>query len=331
MRTRACRFVVCLVAVSASLAAAGAGAAEPLSAAELELFGECFRLIERFGAEAWAGWTSPPLLVAKGDADYLIGHPAPPPEAVELVGAALGARRVFRIDGHLVPAAAATAWPVAGTWCVAVPVLDELQAAVDLALGEGVIVLTTESYVRATVHEAFHAHQMQTLGGPDGIPSFDEAASAAEHDELADAARLQPEALALALAMTATTREAAAAAAAQFLALRAARRAATLVSARAERSVEWIEGSARYAETRLWLLAGVAGCSACADPERTWAALLEQLWNLTTIPGTARDAYYAVGAAEGFVLDRLGADWKTAVLPGGRALEDLLAAAVGAP
>lgn len=333
MQTRVCRLSVSLLAISVCLASvsAGAGSASNLSACELELFEECFRLIERFGSEAWLGWTAPPLLIAKGDADYLIGHPSPPPEAVELLGAVVGVRHVFRIDGHLVPVVAATAWPVAGTWCVAIAAPDELQAAVDLALGEGVIVLTTESYIRATIHEAFHAHQMETLDGLAKIPSFDEAASAAESGSLGDAALLQREASALAMALTAITREEAASSAAQFLQLRATRRTTSHVSVSAEESAEWIEGSARYAETRLWLLAGEAGHPLCANPEQTWTVFLEQLWNLTAIPGTSRDVYYAIGAAEGFVLDRLGVDWKAAVLPGRRALERLLADAVGAP
>lgn len=323
------------LAIGAALAIAYGAPAQSaerceLTAAELNLCAECVRLIGDFGDGAWAGWTPPPLLIAKGNADYLVGHPGPPPEAVLLPEVAIEGRAILRIEGHLVPAPAATSWQVAGVWCVAIPTLDEFQAAIDSALGKGTLLLTAEAYVRAAVHEAFHAYQMETLGGPAAFPSFDEDSSPTSAGALADAEALQPEAAALAQALAAMTRDDAVSAVSRFLNLRAARRALSPVDIAAEEAAEWTEGSARYAETKLWLVAAEAGAPLCATPQATWGIFLSQLSDLRTIPGSPTDLYYVIGAAQAFVLDGLNAAWKLSFLEEVRSLESMLAASLGA-
>jgi hypothetical protein len=93
-----------------------------LTAADVIRLAEVKQLLARFGREIWPGWSqSPPLLLRKGEFDYLIGHPSPPEAFERIPGASIGAQPVYRRMGHLVPVPAATTWEVTGVWCVAVP------------------------------------------------------------------------------------------------------------------------------------------------------------------------------------------------------------------
>src|SRR5690606_21045628 len=86
--------------------------------------------IAAHGTSVWPGWNSaPPVLVSSGADDCLMGHPADP-EGFEPVG-----NGVSRRPGHLLPAIAATAWPVDGVWSVAVPAQAELKEFLDAYLG----------------------------------------------------------------------------------------------------------------------------------------------------------------------------------------------------
>ena len=76
---------------------------------------------------------------------------------------------VYRYAGHLVPVPAATAWEVDGIWSVAVPTREEFQQAIDAQLGKGVVQLDAVNYVRAIVHEAFHAYAITAIQGD--VPS----------------------------------------------------------------------------------------------------------------------------------------------------------------
>jgi hypothetical protein len=337
MNADARKVLVCLLSAFCVVAIAAtpeiqAVPSHQLTEADLEAFRQCLGLLDEFGHDVWTAWSAPPLLVAKENLDYLIGHPAAPREAVPLPGVAVSGRDVLSMEGHLVPVPAATAWPVAGIWCVAIPVPDEFQAAVDRVLGEGSIVVTAQAYIRAVVHEAFHAFVMQSIGGPAGIPSFADTGRSppAGSGVLSDAAALQAEALALASALAATARRDVIAAAGQFLVLRASRRAGSQVDIAAEQTLEWTEGLARYAEIKAWILAGGAGDASRVVPDETWSAFLSQLADLDSMPGATSDLHYVLGAAQAFVLDQLAAEWKPAAMPGCLSLEFLLAEALGA-
>jgi hypothetical protein len=93
---------------------------------------------------------------------------------------------------------------------------------------------------------------------------------------------------------------------------------------------------ARYADTRLLLLASSSTYEANSplveqdvieaypEPDETWQSFLDQLAEPAQIPGGLRDRYYALGAGEGFLLDRLMPGWQVQAMPGGATLEGLL-------
>ena len=103
-----------------------------------------------------------------------------------------------------------------------------------------------------------------------------------------------------------------------FLRLRAGRRARQPADVPAvERQLEWTEGLARYAEVGVARRAGQGS----ADP---WQAFLSDLDQPARIRSGVRDRDALLGAAQGFVLDRLTPGWKAQALPGGAALETLV-------
>ena len=278
------------------------------------------------GRAVWPGWDqAPPVLLRSGDVDCLVGH-AEPPAGFEPV-----AEGVARYEGHLIPVPAATAWPVGDTWSVAVPAQAELQAFLDEHLGPGVVLLNDALYERAITHEAFHAFQMTAMGGPDGIPAF--GAEAGADPRLQDVERtpgidaaLREQGRLLATALEADTAAAAGQAVAAFLDVRRAwRQAAPAGTAALERQLEFLEGTARYADVLLSLFPP-AGPELPADDG--WQDLLGQLEDLPAVQSGIRDRYAALGAAQAFALDRLHPGWKSRAIPGGASLETLLADAV---
>lgn len=299
------------------------------------------------GQLAWPGWTDPPpVLLRSGDVDCLFAHPRPP-DGFEIDGSG-----VTRLRGHLLPQPVATAWSVNGVWSVAVPARDELQTFLDTHVGPDVITLDAAVFERVIVHEAFHAHQMTVLGGPEGVPEFGRradgdgataagAADAPQRDtsdvdnrpsletlqgaEGIDAA-LRAQGRELVSAVTARTAGEAAAAAARFLDLRRAWRAVAPPGTDAlEQQLEWLEGTARYVDV---LLAAYPPAHPGVAADEAWEDLLAQLQDLPAIPTGPRDRYAALGAGQAFVLDRLYPTWKSRALPGGESLEALLQEAV---
>jgi hypothetical protein len=280
--------------------------------------------LEAFGALAWPGWSAaPPMLVRRGDVDCLLDHPAPPAEFVP-VGPG-----VARLDGHVLPVPAATAFEVGGVWSVAVPARAELQAFVDEHLGRGVVILDEALYERTLLHEAFHAFQMTVMGGPGGVPDF-AAGSAVSLADVAsqptfDAAQTAQGA-ALHAALTAPTAGEAVAAVERFLQARDDwRSVAPAGTAGLELQLEWLEGTARYADV---LLALIPAPEPLGYGGIAWAQLLEQVREPASVATGARDRYAALGAAQAFVLDRLRPGWRAQAIPGGASLEALLRAVV---
>ena len=279
------------------------------------------------GPLVWPGWTAaPPVLLRSGEVDCLIEHPEPP-DGFDVDGPGVTSR-----PGHLLPQPAATAWPVNGVWSVAVPAQGELQAFLDTYVGPGVLTLDAGLYERVIVHEAFHAHQMTVLGGPEGVPSFGRSGSedrptlqTLEGASGIDAAH-RAQGLELMHAVTARTAGEAAAAAARFLDARAAWRAAAPPGTDAlEQELEWLEGTARYVDV---LLAVYPPAHPGLAADGAWRDLLAQLEDLPAIPTGLRDRYAALGAGQAFVLDRLLPGWKRRALQGGASLEALLQEAV---
>lgn len=280
--------------------------------------------IDGFGEVAWPGWTGPPpMLVRSGDVDCLLDHPAPP-DGFEAIGPG-----VARLDGHVLPVPAATAYEVGGVWSVAVPARAELQAFVDEHLGRGLVVLDEPLYQRTLLHEAFHAFQMTAMGGPAGVPDFGTGRTASLADVAAHAdfdAAQTAQGAALHEALAAPTAGEAVAAVERFLSARDAWRAvAPEGTAALERQLEWLEGTARYADV---LLALIPAPEPLGRGGSAWSELLGQVREPASVASGARDRYAALGAAQAFVLDRLHPGWRARAIPGGAALETLLRAVV---
>ena len=319
-----------LLAITVSLASFGQSQSAMPSTLDLARVSEVTRLVESQGNAVWPGWKSVPLLLRKADADYLIGHPNPPAGFNRVLDDQGLGRSIYRRAGHLIPVPAATTWPVAGLWCLALPTLEEFQRAVDQALGAGVIKLDEASYVAAAVHEAFHANQMNTTAQGPALFGFQ-----GDEGKLLNTLTNQPnhsqqlavEGRVLRDALGASDLTAVWQAVERFLEARRSRRAALPSEVAAyEQALEWREGLARYAEVSLMRkVAGQAsGDGRFVYPSNGWQTFLGQLGDVSQIPGTLRDRYYVLGAAQGFVLDRLMGWWKPQAIPGGTSLEQLL-------
>jgi uncharacterized membrane protein (UPF0127 family) len=206
-----------------------------------------------------------------------------------------------------------------------------------------VVTLDDVQYVRWAAHEAFHAYQLEQMAM--NLPRFgfegNEMELAARLEKIDGfASRLADEGRLLRAALDASDDARSRENVAAFLAARESRRAnAPNEVAGFERAVEWSEGLARYADVRLLEAAGlsyepspafVALGAKYAQPEETQQAAIAWLNDLSTVPGTVRDRYYELGAAEGYLLDRLMPGWQPRVFPGGESLEALLAAALAA-
>ncbi len=224
---------VLVIGLTCAGSRAGANAARTigeLTAADIMRLAEVEQVLARFGDDIWPGWSqSPPLLLRKGEFDYLIGHPSPSETFEQIPGASIGDRLVFRSKGHLVPVPAATTWNVTGVWCVAVPALEEFQQAIDEQLGPNMVNLDDAAYVRVAAHEGFHAFVIAALGGMDNLPDFGPEIDARRAmDILATISdldtRYAAEGQALRDGITAQTEEKALQAAAAFLQARQSRR-----------------------------------------------------------------------------------------------------------
>jgi hypothetical protein len=309
---------------------------------------EAWNLLQQEGENVWPGWgaTPPPLLLRKGEFDYLIGHPAPPEGFELLPDVSIQGESVYRYRGHLIPRPAATAWSVGDVWSVALPTYEEFRQAVRELLGPDAIELDDVSFIRSVTHEAFHAYQFVRVGGMAGLPQFVQAVEEEQVlERLAQRTDLDGYHIALGEALRsgleAETDAAARQSAARFLELRREWRAGQPEQiAIFEKSIEWLEGLARYADTSLLRLAASSAFQARSllveqdvipaypDADATWEAFMDQLSDPTQIPGGLRDRYYAIGAGEAFLLDRLMPGWQPQALPAGVALEDLLAQAL---
>jgi uncharacterized membrane protein (UPF0127 family) len=314
-----------------------------LTESDWTLIDEAQRLMGSEGPDVFVGWgsTPPPVLVQGTEADWLIGHPAPPTGFEPVAGLDVDGRQVLRRLGRLVPGLGVQ--EVAGVFSVAALPRPALQALVDDQLGAGAVILDEVQYVRWITHEAFHAFQLTTLAGE--LPRFGFDGSEAEmvRDLTATpgfAGALARDGILLRDALAARDDEALRAATRRFLEGREARRASSSTDvAPFERAVEWAEGLARYADVRLLQAAGsgyapppafLALADGYPDPATTWADSTRWLADLGSVPGTLRDQYYELGAAQAYLLDRLMPGWQARALPGGESLEALLTEALAA-
>jgi len=310
--------------------------ATPRTAPEFAEAAEAWHLLSSQGDQVWPGWGTAhiPLLIRSGEYDLLVGHPSPPQGFNLLPNVTVADQPVYRYQGHLVPVPAATAWKVGDVWSVAVPTREEFQQAIDAQLGKGVVQLDAVNYIRAIVHEAFHAYALTVIQGD--VPNFgtnvDEAQVIQQLAALPDLDKQHAgEGQALVSALQATDTPGTRDAAARFLKLRQTRRATEDKPIAAyEQMTEWVEGLARYAEVALMRQADQTSETLVNYQAGTavWQQFLTDLAHPTSSPDGLRGRYYLLGAGQAFLLDRLMPAWKTRVLSEKIALEELLQEAV---
>lgn len=312
-----------------------------LTPADLTRAAEVERLLQDHANSVWASWGPQPLLLRSTQHEYLVAHPEPPAPFRRAARLEIGPFPVFVMDGHLTPGPIATAWQVGEVWSVAIPTRDVFQETIDRILGPNVVELDDPTYIRAVIHEAFHAFQLNTYEGPNGLPRADETVNEREILERLTASATIDEwhtkqGRALARALMADGPSDTRMAARTFLELRAAWRVVAPEGTRAlEQQIEWIEGLARYADTTLMIERDQAENKQATEfdlypsADEIWSEFLDQVRDPTTIAGGLRDRYYVLGAAQAFVLDRVSPGWRPRALPGGQTLEDLLIEAVG--
>jgi hypothetical protein len=202
---------------------------------------------------------------------------------------------------------------------------------------------SSETYIGAIAHEAFHAYQGITA--PERLTASERVAPLEDaypwDNEILEHAWGEESDL-LYQAVTASSDADAAELARQFLAQREARRAETGMTSQLveyERQREWLEGLAKYAELSIGLAAGRAAdyqpipaiqddpaFKHYATRERFWSAQLGEIRRLKNRSGETR--FYYVGMAQAILLDRLMPDWKSRVWDDAVWLDALLAEAV---
>lgn len=308
---------------------------DALDPLDLARVAEAVHWVADRGDDVWPGWHAlAPVLLRSAAGEVLVGHPTPPTGTTPSVTTIAG-RTVVRLDTPLTPRPVATSWPVDDVWTVAIPTRAVFQDVVDEVLGPGTLELDDSAYVRALVHEGFHAFTLESVGGLGRLPRFGlegsegEAAARltawpdldAHHHELGAA---------LADALAASTESSTAAEAQRVLSVLASGRAHLPAEAWAlVRSWSWLEGLARYADVRLALAVGGEPTGASAgltlpSGDRVWDAFLAELRDPPALPMGLRDRYAAFGAGQAFLLDRLEPGWKPRAMPGGEALDQLL-------
>lgn len=304
---------------------------------------EVWHLLGNAGPGIWAGWGNdpPPLLLESESADFLVGHSRPPDGFARVEGLTVADQQVYTRAGHLAPGIGVQL--IGDRLGVALLPRDRLQAYVDEMLGAGVVALDDIQYVRWAVHEAFHVYEMTPVSGEPPRFGFEgnemEVAGALAEtkgfaEQLAHEGRLLMQALATQSDTDLRT------AVAAFLAARAQRRATSPAEIGGfEQAVEWTEGLARYSDVRLLQSAAsdyrpsaafTALGASYPGPDAIWSDAVHWLDDLSSVPGTVRDRYYELGAAQAYLLDRLMPGWHNRALPNGESLESLLEAGLAA-
>ncbi|HEV8336533.1 MAG TPA: hypothetical protein VGR67_08970 [Candidatus Polarisedimenticolia bacterium] len=307
-------------------------AAGPVSAADrlfLDRIGEALVLSRAAAERIWPGWgleKTPLLIYEAGRVAFLVNHPAPPADFQRLEGKVPLLGAVFAKFGRDARFNANTSIELGGlpTACIGFSTAPSEAEAPSLR------------FIALVFHEAFHAHQAKAgkpgkgaveallLRYPD-LNAENLALAQMEQmilfqlvrfDDAPDPDRLRA-----------------------FLAVRAARQKSLGAEfLHAERGIEYQEGLPTYVEVRLLeearkATAGLSGFGSgdpyslgfSVAPELRVSDYLSRLLRFSSDAATIRSRAYATGMALGLLLDRLGADWKTAALSSDKYLDEILA------
>ncbi|HVS10555.1 MAG TPA: hypothetical protein VMS76_11840 [Planctomycetota bacterium] len=298
----------------------------------LAVLEEARRVAEQAGEGVWPGFSlsAIPIALFSDDTALLVHHPAPPP-GFEPLASSLSTPlwrgpRTAEMNAN-------TSGRLAGA----------VTAFVSIAsLGSGKI---GAADVALLIHEAGHAFRDRAPGGGEPRWPSEDASLVASYpvDSPANNAWGRIEGAILREALEAADRARTLELARDFVAVRLRRqRGLDPALARFERDLELNEGLAEYFACKAIELTDPSSALAPAARERGLdpreygpagdhlARLRDELGRINAGGrGAARQRFYATGAAQGLLLDRLGVDWKVAVEAGAN-LETQLARAAEA-
>ena len=281
---------------------------------------EAYRLADKLGDRLWASWSKAPfaVLLVTSDREFLIRHPAPPRDFEPLGEDSLLGSKVYararQFDPHLL-----ATFPFAGTPTIVIGQAESTQAH------------TSTPWVTTLLHEHFHQLQyshpdyqerVKALGLARGdttgmwmleypFPYADSTVSgqfSRMREALLGTLHASPDSFKSAWSAYLKVREEAHASLrdddARYLSFQL-----------------WQEGIARYTEARIASMAAAAYRPTAAfralpdyhsfAKEATAAMSRTERELAIPLPAAKRTAFYAIGAAEGLLLDRAHPGWQT--------------------
>jgi hypothetical protein len=289
---------------------------------------EALQLKADLGDEVWPGFGNAeiPAIVYDDEFEYLIGFSNPPAPWEIVAGDECQGRPYFRRPAREPQSFAVN---VGDRWAGSLSTLGRMNRKIPIKLGP-------DWYGLGLLHELFHAFQAET--NPKKFAAAREAyASEIRYPfkSVEFAAAWNAEGAALSRALKASDSAGMTAAAGEFLRIRDSRRADAGLAPELvffEQRLEWLEGLAKYAETR-------ADESAVARADQEAYARFRPGLHFLVRADFARLAsslgrqegdlrFYLSGMAIARLLDRLDPRWKGRAFEDGIELEDLLRSAI---
>ncbi len=290
--------------------------------------GEAPVLSRATAEKIWPGWgleKTPLLIYEPGRVAYLANHPKPPPDFQRLESRIPLLGSVFAKAGRDPRFNANTAIELGG-----VP-----TACIGYSTAPNETEVPSLRFIALAFHEAFHAFQARTgRPGKGSVEALLLRYPELNAENLALAQMEQMILYQLVRFEDAPDPERLRG----FLAIRSARLASLGAEfLRAERGIEYQEGIPTYIEVRLLdearrATAGLEGFGSddpyslgfSTAPELRVSDYLSRLLRFSSDASTVRTRAYATGMALALLLDRAGAEWKTAVMTTDRYLDEIL-------
>ncbi|HMF07676.1 MAG TPA: hypothetical protein VKJ00_00995 [Thermoanaerobaculia bacterium] len=317
--------------------AADPGASSPASLCAgdrliLGRLGEALVLSRATAGKIWPGWgleKTPVVLYEPGRVAYLVNHPSPPSDFVRL-------ESKFPLLGAVYVHAGRDPRFLANTSV-------DLGGIPTACIGFSTAAADPESpslrFIALVYHEAFHAYQVKA--GKTGKGAVESILMRYPELNAENLALAQVEQMIL-FQLIRFDDPPDPERVKQFLAVRQARlKAIGPEFLRADRGIEYQEGVPTYLEVRLLDEARKGAASSpglgAEDPYALGFSLapeirvgdyLQRLLKFSSDTAATRNRAYGTGMALGLLLDRLGVDWKTAVLTTDKYLDEILAEAV---
>lgn len=333
---------------------------------------EAFHIRQALGDAVWPGWGEAriPAVLYNEQYAFLVGYPGTPPDGWVKVpqdthyggewepvpGDTFGGQAYYRqrLPGSgVTPEAFAVL--IGDQWSSSLPTMEwlrlsmaeQMEAGLPPVLGRfvpyqlitGLFVPSSDFYIAAVSHEAFHA--FEGMMAPERLAEAEQATrleATYPYENVAFQEAWQAELDLLTRALQATSPEETAELARDFLNSRRARRQDFELpdsQVDLERQREWLEGLSKYVELAIWRQAATTPDYAplpalLEDPEfegyagyeKRWDQEVKQIGRMSDDDGDGR--FYYSGMAQATLLDRLMPEWKSMAMGERIFLETLL-------